>query len=222
MLAYAAGRPRAAAPKSSPNTLLFIIAAHVALVAVVMSIKMDLPGRISRRPPIEIIMIPKQVEPQPPQARVVPKVRSVPQPKISNLDPVVRLPSPSPVVVDPGPLFPNPGPIVSPGTGPVVNPVPIPNIERTPPRLLTAAGDLRPPYPEAKRLSGEEALLTLKLTINDRGRVVAVEPVGAADKAFLDSARRHLLARWRYRPASEDGRAIASTLTIKLRFQLES
>jgi len=38
---------------------------------------------------------------------------------------------------------------------------------------------------------------------------------------FLEAARRHLIAHWRYRPASEDGRAIASTAVITLRFQLD-
>jgi protein TonB len=48
-----------------------------------------------------------------------------------------------------------------------------------------------------------------------------VEPIGAADPAFLSSARSHLVRYWRYKPATEDGRAVASTLTITLRFELE-
>ena len=51
--------------------------------------------------------------------------------------------------------------------------------------------------------------------------MIAVEPVGPADPVFLAAARRHLLARWRYKPASEDGHAIVSTMVIKLRFQLD-
>ena len=53
-------------------------------------------------------------------------------------------------------------------------------------------------------------MLRLKLTIDPRGRVIAVDPVGKADPAFLAAARRHLIAHWRYKPATEDGRAIAS------------
>jgi len=51
--------------------------------------------------------------------------------------------------------------------------------------------------------------------------VVAVDPVGRADPVFLAAARRHLIKNWRYRPASEDGRAIGSSLVITLRFQLD-
>jgi len=64
-------------------------------------------------------------------------------------------------------------------------------------------------------------VLRLRLTIDERGRVIAVEPVGRADKVFLEAARRHLLAHWRYRPASEGGRAVTSSTVITLRFQLD-
>ena len=66
-----------------------------------------------------------------------------------------------------------------------------------------------------------EAVLRLRLTIDDRGRVTAVEPVGRADPVFLAAARRHLLAHWRYKPASENGRPAASSTVITLRFQLD-
>jgi protein TonB len=45
--------------------------------------------------------------------------------------------------------------------------------------------------------------------------------VGSADRAFLEAARRHLLARWRYKPATEGGRTVGSSTVITLRFQLE-
>lgn len=63
-------------------------------------------------------------------------------------------------------------------------------------------------------------MLRLKLTIDARGRVIAVEPVGRTDPAFLDAARRHLLAHWRYKPATAKGQAVASSAVITLRFEL--
>ncbi len=63
-------------------------------------------------------------------------------------------------------------------------------------------------------------LLRLKLTIDANGRVVAVDPVGRADAAFLDAARRHLIAHWRYKPALDDGHAVVSSMVITLRFEL--
>ena len=64
-------------------------------------------------------------------------------------------------------------------------------------------------------------MLRPNLTIDERGRVVAVEPIGRADRVFLDAARRHLLAHWRYKPASEGGRAVGATIAVTLRFQLD-
>lgn len=64
-------------------------------------------------------------------------------------------------------------------------------------------------------------MLKLRLTIDPSGRVVAVAPVARADPAFLDAARRHILAHWRYRPARENGQAIVSSAVITLHFRLD-
>jgi protein TonB len=85
---------------------------------------------------------------------------------------------------------------------------------------VTPASDVKPPYPPSKLRDGEEAALRLKLTIDERGRVTGVEAVGPADPVFLAAARRHLIAHWRYRPATEDGRAVATSTLVTLRFEL--
>ena len=219
MLAYAANRPAVAQRGSSPNVLLAIIALHVAAVAALMSAKMDLP-RIIKDPPIKIDLI-DPVKPPPPDPPVGNPVR--PQP-----GPTVR-PDPGPAPPLPNPFFPvgpttpdpglNLGPAPTPGLDP---PKPLPIPVRLSPRLLTLPSELKPPYPRTKLASGEEAVLRLTLTIDERGRVVAVEPIGRTDRVFLDAARRHLLVHWRYKPASEGGRAVGSTIAVTLRFQLEA
>ena len=86
--------------------------------------------------------------------------------------------------------------------------------------MLTPASELKPPYPPSKLLNEEEATLHLKLTIDATGRVIAVDPVGRTDAAFLEAARRHLIAHWRYKPAMDEGRPVASSEVITLRFEL--
>jgi protein TonB len=98
-------------------------------------------------------------------------------------------------------------------------PIPLPISSAA--QLLTPPSDLKPPYPQSKLLTGEEASLTLRLTVDDQGRIIAVEPIGRADPVFLAAARRHLLAHWRYKPAIQDGRAISSSFTVTLRFELD-
>jgi periplasmic protein TonB len=215
MLAYAANAPRNAERPSSPNAMLAIIALHVAAVAVVMSAKMDLPHRILDRP-TEVTFVPT---PQPPPTNQPVSTPQHQQPTFTQPQQQVRLPP-----VDIGIVNPSPQPVVDPWSGPSVDP--LPRVDPTPavrigPKLLTAPAELKPPYPQAKLLAEEEATLKLRLTIDERGRVVAVDPIGRADPAFLEAARRHLIAHWRYKPASEGGRPLSSTEVITLRFQLD-
>lgn len=219
MLAYATGRQQIARRGDSPSTLLFIIGAHVTALAVVMSMKMDLPARIWDENP-EIVMVP--IKPPPPPEPSAAKPRTAP----SQIDqPQIVVPT-KPQDSQPvdnrstdkieftelvGPKLPELPPI----SQKIIEPV------RTGPRLATPTDLLRPPYPQSKLESQQEASLRLKLTIDERGRVVAVEPVGPADPAFLNAARKHLIARWKYQPATVDGRPLASTTVITLRFELE-
>jgi periplasmic protein TonB len=221
MLAYAANRTVIGKRESSPHGLLIVIAAHIALIAVVMSAKMDLPGRF--HPGVITVRSLPLPKPPPPNQPEQPRHHPVTSIPISDPLPNGPLPHPEPIAVDPGPMV-DPGPIAGGGSAVIpqfpFNVIPAPPVHRDP-RLVTPASELRPPYPQSKLLSEEEATLRLKLTISDSGRVISVDPVGAADREFLDAARRYLIAHWRYQPATEDGRAIASSTIITLRFQLD-
>ena len=221
MLAYAANRVNIAGRRSSPNAMLVIIGAHVAAVAVLMSAKMELPP-IIKHPPIKIDLITED-DPPPPSPSERPDPRQPADQAVTRPDPVVPSPSLPRPAVDPTTVpFPNPDPWTLPNVDPQPrgDPLPAPAPVRLGPQLLTPASQLKPPYPYSKLLSEEEAVLRLRLTIDERGRVVAVEPVGRADPIFLAAARRHLLAHWRYRPESEGGRAVGSSTVITLRFEL--
>jgi protein TonB len=180
---------------------------------------MDLPTRMLDGP---ITLIPiRPIDPPPPPDRPRPPTEHSHVPTVTQPQPNVPLPPIDTVPVDPRPTI----LIVDPGPGPSVDPPPVPRPTPVPSsiaaRLLTSGDALKPSYPQAKLLAEEEATLKLRLTIDERGRVTAVEPVGRADPAFVEAARRHLLAHWRYQPASEGGRAIPSTTVITLRFQLD-
>ena len=219
MLAYASHRRRIAERHSAPHAMLVIIAGHIAVIAAVMSAKMDLPQRF--RDATEVRLIPLPPAP-PPQPQPQPEPRAAPKPEPSTIDrPPVIVPVPQP----PSDELDSP-PVGSavPGTHsiePAIQPRLVPDPVRVAARFATPASAIRPPYPPSKVASEQEAVLKLKLAIDPRGRVVAVEPVGRADPAFLAAARRHLMAHWRYQPATVDGRPIASATTITLRFELD-
>ena len=201
-----------------PRALILIVGGHAALIAAVMTAKMELPVRIFD-PPIVIdsIRIPPPPTPVPPEpeAKTLPQNSTVDQPQ-----PEVEIPIPIGPTIDPTPIPPptNSGPIgvgLDPGpTIPVADPVRIAARFITPERLI------KPPYPVDKQRLEEEATLRLRLSIDERGRVIAVEPVGKVDRSFLEAARRHLIANWRYRPATEDGRPVPSSTVITLTFRL--
>jgi protein TonB len=218
MLAYAASRPKIGARCSSPNAMLIVISVHVAALAVLMSAKMDLPQRIrDHRTEVTFVPIPQPPPPNPPVRQPQPHQQAFTRPDIA-----LPIPLPDPQSINLVPqqqIVTDPWPTTSVDPGPRIAPPPL--AVRTGARLLTPASELKPPYPQSKLLAEEEATLKLRLTIDERGRVVAVEPVGRADATFLDAARRYLIAHWRYRPASEGGRAIASSEVITLRFQLD-
>ena len=216
--------PGFAVQRPHPKTLMLIVGVHAVALAAVITAKMDLPQKlIPTRTTIDLIDPPKPPppEPQPPVKKVDPPKSRIDQPPV-----IIPVPRPDePVIVDrtpTPPLRPTPGPI---GTGientPPSPPLPVHIPVRTGVRFITAADQIRPPYPDDKRRQEQEASLRLRLSIDSRGRVIAVEPVGAVDPSFLAAARRHLLAHWRYAPATEDGRAIASSTVITLRFDLQ-
>ena len=208
--------PAFAAEGRHPRTLFLILAGHTAAIAAVMMAEGYVPDPLLDPPTVIDFIDPAKPPPENPP----PRQPSHP----SKIDtPTILLPIPAPdlpgVDTTPTPLpLPDPGPAIGPGTDTHVTPTPP---VRVGPRFLTRESDVKPPYPPSKLREGEETTLKLRLSIDERGRVTAVDPVGSADPVFLAAARKHLMARWRYQPATEDGRAVATTTTITLRFELD-
>ncbi|MCY7280098.1 MAG: TonB family protein [Sphingomonas bacterium] len=214
MLAYA---PRPDTRRLRPATLGLIILGHVGLLALVMTAES---GIVPTNPftPTTVILVPEPKPPVlPPEPQPDPRPR---QSQITTVDPIVPpLTSPGPTIVElPLPL-PIPGPVVGNGTLPTPIPLDLP-IVRKGPRFATVGDAIRPPYPISKREAGDEASLRLRLSIDARGRVIAVDAVGRADPTFLEAARRHILRAWRYQPAMEGAKSVPSTTTITLKFEL--
>jgi len=222
MLAYAANRPDPAARRSSPNVMLFIVAVHIAAIAALMSAKMDLPIPLIDKP-LRIDLIPELPPPPPVQDHHAAKTqRPVQDEQVYRPDRHVVTDATDRSQVDTtDKLVPDGsltiGKSVDPPPPARVAPIPV----QAGPMLLTPASQLRPPYPEMKLLNEEEADLRLRLSITADGRVASVDAVGKADPVFLDAARRYITGHWRYRPATVDGRAIASNLVISLSFRLD-
>jgi protein TonB len=222
MLAYAANAPKAGARAGSPKSLTLIIFGHAAVIAAVLAAK---PGIIEQvtNGPTTIFDVPIDPPPPPPPERRIdpqPHQRVTQDSFIPQERPIVDMGQTIPIALDDGPTIQDIGDVI--GSGPTtVSDLPKADPIRVGPRFATNENALRPPYPLDKRRAEEEATLRLKLSIDTRGRVVAVDPVGPADPSFLEAARRHILRVWRYKPATEDGVAVPSSTIINLSFRLE-
>ena len=209
-----------AAYRRHPNALLFIVGGHAVLIAAVMTAKLAVPPRIVDPP---IIVRPIAIPPDPPPIPDPPATKDTHQPPRSTpYQPPRTFPVPSldGPAIDTTPIpQPDLRPIPGPDLGPTTTAIPQP--VRDGPRFVTPERLIKPPYPADKQRLEEEATLRLKLSIDDRGRVTAVEPLGRVDRSFFEAARKHLIAYWRYKPATEDGRAVAATTVITLTFRLE-
>lgn len=111
------------------------------------------------------------------------------------------------------------------GTGEIVRdpppPDPPPPVRREAQLDPRYAGDLQPPYPERERIAGRGGLVRLRLTIAPNGRVTAVERLSATSDAFWRATEPHVLRRWRFRPATLDGRPVQGIKVMTINFRIE-
>lgn len=206
---------------NSPAGLALVIALHAAALGAVALIKgPDIVRPFFPRTKVEFIALPKDPPPEP-QPEVQRQVE-LPPTRIERVDPVVETRINRPVVahVDPPPPLP---PLADAGAGRV----PETRIEPPPPVRTAAEFDsryaeaLRPPYPASEQRAQRGGSVTVRVTIGADGRVKAIERVSATSDAFWRATERHALARWRFRPATIDGRPVESSKTMTLRFRIE-
>ena len=77
-----------------------------------------------------------------------------------------------------------------------------------------------PAYPEAARRARLQGVVILEAVITASGAVDEVRIVRSPSPLF-DAAVEDAVRRWRYRPATLNGRAVPVVLTVTVRFGLE-
>jgi len=82
------------------------------------------------------------------------------------------------------------------------------------------AADFQPPYPPGKQRLGEEGRAVVRVLIGTDGRVKRIERVSGTDEAFMLATERQALRRWRFKPATRDGRPVESWKTMTVRFEM--
>ena len=212
----------------SPTGFGLVLLLHGAAIGGVLMIKG--PEIIAKRGAIDIIDIHAPVDPPPVDPpRQTPRDETIlPAPSTPHVpDPIIR-PQPTGETFASGPPTErwDPSPATSDsgtgGGGTVV----IPPIERPRPEpvrteaLFSSGIEQQPPYPVAELRSEREGSVRVQVRIGTDGRVKAISRVSATSDAFWRATERHALARWRFRPATEDGRPVESSKTLTVHFRL--
>ncbi|HEV7659103.1 MAG TPA: TonB family protein [Allosphingosinicella sp.] len=110
------------------------------------------------------------------------------------------------------------------GTGDIVRdpprepPPPVRREAQVDPRY---AHDLQPPYPLPELRADHSGVVRIRLTIAANGRVTAVERLSATSEHFWRATERQALNRWRFRPATLDGRPVQGTKVMTVNFRIQ-
>lgn len=202
---------------NSPKSLALVIALHGGLIAAVMMIK----SPVFTEPfgPTLVRLIP--IEPEPPVEPPPPQQYQTQQPR-SHIDPV-------PQVV---PTDTNTGVVIASndhtnviseviGTGDrVLPPPPPPPFRRAADWDPRYASALQPPYPATEERAQRDGVVRVRVTIGPDGRVTAVERLSATSDAFWRVTEQQALRRWRFRPATLDGRPVEDSKVVTLNFRI--
>ncbi|WP_088182370.1 energy transducer TonB [Sphingobium sp. Z007] len=217
------GPARYGTGRKSPLGLGGTVAVHAVVIGAFLLIPKEVIQFVTPTPPIIGTNIP--LDPPPPpepteNIRTDPKVQTRPQQRErpTVTDPLIDLPKGDPPLTGTAGSSTGTGPVqpyIAPSPPPLADPVLTePAID---PRALSA---FQPDYPGAMIRQGLEGTVTVRVTISPEGRVTDIEKISATDASFWVATQRHALRKWRFRPATRDGVAVASSKILTVRFTL--
>lgn len=212
--------------KKPPNFkgISMTVGVHVLVVAGIFAI----PGiELPELPPNVVdtynVPEPKPVDPAPePQKPIEDIPQAAPAP--TDIRPLVE----RPVSVDPvNPGYSSLGEDLLSGEGlidrlPPIEPVPlIPDPVIEPAKMNKRySSSFQPRYPSGQLRLGTEALISVRVLVGTDGRVKQIELIDTPHADFWTATRKHALKKWRFNPATRDGKPFESWMALKVRFQI--
>jgi protein TonB len=204
--------------------LILTGAVHAVIIAAVIA----MPGiEFPEKFPGTVIAIPVPAEtpPEPVRDNDQPEVKSMPQtPEKATKPPVIDL-SRSPVE----PVGRYSEVALEAGSGAVGEGIPIAPIKITPdPVIVNARIDSRygrqfqPAYPAGQLRLEREGEVSVRVLIGSDGRVKQIELIDSPHADFWIATRKQALQKWRFTPATKDGKPMESWLTLKVRFEINA
>lgn len=156
----------------------------------------------------------------PPQVQPPRQAPADPRPQTASM-----APAQAPVVVDNGILpmtveLPVAGPVDEPG--PATGPAPIAPSPGPAAMRLDYTSAPPPAYPRDALRRGAEGTVLLQVLVGTDGRPLEVDISESSGHRDLDAAaRRHVLARWCFRPAHRDGHPVQAIGLVPIAFSLQ-
>lgn len=204
-----------------PGGLALVICMHAAVFAALVLVKTSVEAGVLPITRVFDVPLPRPKEETPPEPQRQPPQQPT---SLDTVRPIVDTDVPRPTVPDPPmpplPPIPETGREIALADGtPDLPPPPVRIEAQVDPRY---AGDLQPPYPPSEESAQREGVVRVRITIGADGRVKAVARLSATSDAFWRATERHALARWRFRPATLDGRPIESSKVMNLYFRIEA
>ena len=198
------------------------ITVHVGIIAAVMAMPgIEIPERLNG--PFTAVSVPK---PQPPELVV-----EDPQPKVKATryhrqeipeQPIIELPV-APVV--PEQSFSE----LKLGSGIMDSGIEIPfaKIEIQPDPVIVGARlnaryaeQFQPAYPAGQLRLEREGEVSVRVLVGTDGRVKQIDLIDSPHQDFWVATCRQALQKWRFTPATSDGKPIESWMTLKVRFEI--
>ena len=111
-------------------------------------------------------------------------------------------------------------PVGLPRNGDSAEPPPPPAETRKAPMIVKAESlqRVQPDYPTNARTARQAGMVTVEVSINERGDVVAAQVISGP--SLLRQAATAAARRWKFKPATRDGKPISSASTIMFNFKL--
>ncbi len=78
-----------------------------------------------------------------------------------------------------------------------------------------------PRYPSDALRNGESGTVLVRIEVGTDGEPIAVSVVGRSGSRSLDRAAVQAAKRWRFRPAQQNGRAVAGAVEVPIEFALD-
>lgn len=171
---------------------------------------------------------------KPPEAKPEAKPKPVPKskPKPASKPRTVREPPPpeakAPPAPEPAPASSNAEPVQPASPPAAVTAPPAPTVSAPPVRTGVyisaehAATNAKPAYPAMSKRYGEQGTVVLRVLVNADGTAGQVEIRTSSGYPLLDESARTAVQRWRFRPATVDGKPVADWYLQSIPFKLQN